>query len=89
LHCYRATSSFEFQLHPSRIMWFQDGKPLLLPDKLYYITHYSLRISCIKVLRLGDGGSDYSAFVQHVGIPSMNIIFGEGNAAALCYLPAQ
>ncbi|CAD6229883.1 unnamed protein product [Miscanthus lutarioriparius] len=55
-----------------------DGKPLLLPDKLYYITHYSLRISCIKVLRLGDGGSDYSAFVQHVGIPSMNIIFGEG-----------
>ncbi|KAG0539335.1 hypothetical protein BDA96_03G314200 [Sorghum bicolor] len=31
-----------------------------------------------RVLRLGDGGSDYSAFVQHVGIPSMNIIFGEG-----------
>nr|CAB3478246.1 unnamed protein product [Digitaria exilis] len=29
-------------------------------------------------LRLGDGGSDYSAFVQHAGIPSMNIVFGEG-----------
>ncbi|RLM94123.1 hypothetical protein C2845_PM08G25040 [Panicum miliaceum] len=31
-----------------------------------------------RVLRLGDGGSDYSAFVQHAGIPSMNIVFGEG-----------
>ncbi|RLN24743.1 putative glutamate carboxypeptidase 2 [Panicum miliaceum] len=30
------------------------------------------------VLRLGDGGSDYSAFAQHAGIPSMNIVFGEG-----------
>ncbi|XP_010232289.1 probable glutamate carboxypeptidase LAMP1 isoform X2 [Brachypodium distachyon] len=31
-----------------------------------------------KIGRLGDGGSDYSAFVQHVGIPSTNMIFGEG-----------
>ncbi|KAK8453624.1 hypothetical protein SEVIR_5G314800v4 [Setaria viridis] len=31
-----------------------------------------------RVLRLGDGGSDYLAFVQHAGIPSMNIVFGEG-----------
>ncbi|KAG2591522.1 hypothetical protein PVAP13_5NG488800 [Panicum virgatum] len=31
-----------------------------------------------KFLRLGDGGSDYSAFVQHAGIPSMNLVFGEG-----------
>ncbi|KAF8751392.1 hypothetical protein HU200_012066 [Digitaria exilis] len=31
-----------------------------------------------RFLRLGDGGSDYSAFVQHAGIPSMNIVFGEG-----------
>ncbi|KAL6614547.1 hypothetical protein ACP70R_036817 [Stipagrostis hirtigluma subsp. patula] len=31
-----------------------------------------------RVGRLGDGGSDYSAFVQHIGIPSTNIIFGEG-----------
>ncbi|CAL4947524.1 unnamed protein product [Urochloa decumbens] len=31
-----------------------------------------------RILRLGDGGSDYSAFVQHAGIPSMNIVFGEG-----------
>jgi hypothetical protein len=70
-------------------MWFQEERPLRLPDKLYNITHYSLHISCVKVLRLGDGGSDYSAFVQHVGIPSMNIIFGEGNAPALFYLSAQ
>ncbi|KAK3161892.1 hypothetical protein QOZ80_1BG0082780 [Eleusine coracana subsp. coracana] len=28
--------------------------------------------------RLGDGGSDYSAFVQHAGIPSTNLVFGEG-----------
>ncbi|CAO2166330.1 unnamed protein product [Urochloa humidicola] len=34
--------------------------------------------SSLRILRLGDGGSDYSAFVQHAGIPSMNIIFGEG-----------
>ncbi|CAO1945022.1 unnamed protein product [Urochloa humidicola] len=32
----------------------------------------------LRILRLGDGGSDYSAFIQHAGIPSMNIIFGEG-----------
>ncbi|KAM0821996.1 hypothetical protein ACQ4PT_071804 [Festuca glaucescens] len=28
--------------------------------------------------RLGNGGSDYAAFVQHVGIPSTNMAFGEG-----------
>ncbi|KAL9249541.1 putative glutamate carboxypeptidase LAMP1 [Drosera capensis] len=28
--------------------------------------------------RLGGGGSDFSAFVQHVGIPSTDISFGEG-----------
>ncbi|KAL6845596.1 hypothetical protein ACP4OV_025091 [Aristida adscensionis] len=28
--------------------------------------------------RLGDGGSDFSAFVQHAGIPSTNMVFGEG-----------
>ncbi|GAB2265727.1 Lysosome-associated membrane glycoprotein 1 [Dionaea muscipula] len=28
--------------------------------------------------RLGGGGSDFSAFVQHVGIPSVDISFGEG-----------
>ncbi|XP_044379899.1 probable glutamate carboxypeptidase LAMP1 isoform X1 [Triticum aestivum] len=30
------------------------------------------------IQRLGNGGSDYAAFVQHVGIPSTNLIFGEG-----------
>ncbi|KAL5222281.1 hypothetical protein ABZP36_026994 [Zizania latifolia] len=28
--------------------------------------------------RLGSGGSDFLAFVQHVGIPSTNMVFGEG-----------
>ncbi|CAM0882797.1 unnamed protein product [Alopecurus aequalis] len=28
--------------------------------------------------RLGNAGSDYSAFIQHVGIPSSNMVFGEG-----------
>ncbi|KAK4783990.1 hypothetical protein SAY86_018358 [Trapa natans] len=28
--------------------------------------------------RLGDGGSDYAAFVQHVGVPSANFYFGSG-----------
>ncbi|XP_062206804.1 probable glutamate carboxypeptidase LAMP1 [Phragmites australis] len=28
--------------------------------------------------RLGNGGSDFSAFVQHAGIPSTNMVFGEG-----------
>uniref|UniRef100_A0ACD5W1Q4 Uncharacterized protein n=1 Tax=Avena sativa TaxID=4498 RepID=A0ACD5W1Q4_AVESA len=31
-----------------------------------------------KIGRLGDGGSDYAAFVQHVGIPSTSMVFGEG-----------
>ncbi|VAI58819.1 unnamed protein product [Triticum turgidum subsp. durum] len=34
-----------------------------------------------KIQRLGNGGSDYAAFVQHVGIPSTNLIFGEGRGA--------
>ncbi|KAG8077857.1 hypothetical protein GUJ93_ZPchr0007g5524 [Zizania palustris] len=28
--------------------------------------------------RLGSGGSDFLAFVQHVGIPSTDMVFGEG-----------
>ncbi|KAJ0031471.1 hypothetical protein Pint_13292 [Pistacia integerrima] len=28
--------------------------------------------------RLGGGGSDYSAFVQHIGVPSADLAFGEG-----------
>ncbi|KAK9274754.1 hypothetical protein L1049_022006 [Liquidambar formosana] len=31
-----------------------------------------------KIGRLGGGGSDYSAFVQHVGVPSVDMSFGEG-----------
>ncbi|XP_059638260.1 probable glutamate carboxypeptidase LAMP1 [Cornus florida] len=30
--------------------------------------------------RLGGGGSDYAAFVQHVGVPAADLSFGEGYA---------
>lgn len=30
------------------------------------------------VTRLGGGGSDFTAFLQHVGVPSMDMLFGEG-----------
>lgn len=32
----------------------------------------------MKIERLGGGGSDYSAFVQHIGVPSADFSFGEG-----------
>ena len=32
----------------------------------------------IKIGRLGGGGSDYSAFVQHIGIPSVDMAIGSG-----------
>lgn len=33
----------------------------------------------MKIDRLGGGGSDYVAFVQHVGVPSIDVSYGEGN----------
>jgi hypothetical protein len=33
---------------------------------------------CIKIGRLGGGSSDYSAFVQHIGIPSVDMAIGSG-----------
>uniref|UniRef100_A0A453FFC8 Peptidase M28 domain-containing protein n=1 Tax=Aegilops tauschii subsp. strangulata TaxID=200361 RepID=A0A453FFC8_AEGTS len=33
-----------------------------------------------KIGRLGGGGSDYSAFVQHIGIPSVDMAIGSGYA---------
>jgi len=35
---------------------------------------------CIKIGRLGGGGSDYSAFVQHIGIPSVDMTIGSDYA---------
>lgn len=32
----------------------------------------------VKIGRLGGGGSDYAAFVQHIGVPSTDISFGDG-----------
>lgn len=32
----------------------------------------------LKIGRLGGGGTDFAAFVQHVGVPSVDIAFGEG-----------
>lgn len=33
----------------------------------------------MKIGRLGGGGSDYAAFVQHIGVPSVDMSFGKGN----------
>lgn len=33
----------------------------------------------VKIGRLGGGGSDYKAFVQHIGVPAADITFGKGN----------
>lgn len=32
----------------------------------------------MKIGRLGGGGSDYAAFVQHVGVPAVDMSFGGG-----------
>lgn len=32
----------------------------------------------MKIGRLGGGGSDFAAFVQHVGVPATDIFFGGG-----------
>ena len=37
-----------------------------------------LNLFFLKIGRLGGGGSDFASFVQHVGVPSVDISFGEG-----------
>lgn len=32
----------------------------------------------MKIRRLGGGGSDYASFVQHVGVPGVDMSFGRG-----------
>ena len=32
-----------------------------------------------KIGRLGSGESDFAAFVQYIGIPSVDMAFGKGN----------
>lgn len=32
----------------------------------------------MKIGRLGGGGSDYAAFVQHIGVPAAEMSFGTG-----------
>lgn len=32
----------------------------------------------MKIGRLGGGGTDFAAFVQHVGVPSVDLFFGGG-----------
>jgi hypothetical protein len=41
---------------------------------------------CIKIGRLGGGGSDYSSFVQHIGIPSADMSIGSGLSYFCCIL---
>lgn len=38
----------------------------------------------IKIERLGGGGSDYAAFVQHIGVASADISYGAGNKHIAC-----
>uniref|UniRef100_A0A0D9YET7 glutamate carboxypeptidase II n=1 Tax=Oryza glumipatula TaxID=40148 RepID=A0A0D9YET7_9ORYZ len=45
-------------------------------QSLYDLWMASDSSSMIKIGRLGGGGSDYSAFVQHIGIPSIDISMG-------------
>lgn len=32
----------------------------------------------MKIGRLGGGGSDYAAFIQHIGVPVADMSFGTG-----------
>jgi hypothetical protein len=41
----------------------------------------------VKIGRLGGGGSDYSAFVQHIGVPSVDMSMGSG-LLYISYWPA-
>ncbi|XP_031116429.1 probable glutamate carboxypeptidase LAMP1 isoform X1 [Ipomoea triloba] len=45
---------------------------------IYQSSIGSSNSSNIKLGRLGGGGSDYAAFIQHIGVPSADISFGEG-----------
>lgn len=33
----------------------------------------------MKIGRLGGAGSDYATFVQHIGVPAADMLFGGGN----------
>ena len=48
--------------------------------KLYILREY------MEIERLGGGGSDYAAFVQHIGIASADVSFGKGNKQLLFFL---
>ena len=41
---------------------------------------------CLEVRRLGGAGSDYSAFVQHIGVPSADIAIGGGKINSFGYV---
>lgn len=52
-----------------------------------YLVNYLDSLTCTfytKIERLGDGGSDFAAFVQHVGIPAVAMFFGGGNKYKFC-----
>lgn len=37
----------------------------------------------LQIGRLGGGGSDFAAFVQHIGVPSIDMSFGEGKTTSI------
>lgn len=43
----------------------------------------------MEVDRLGGGGSDYAAFVQHVGVPAADLFFGGGNVDKIFAMMTQ
>ncbi|KAH9322852.1 hypothetical protein KI387_017491 [Taxus chinensis] len=51
------------------------------PDSKYKTVHESWATSSagskVKIDRLGGGGSDFAAFLQHAGVPSVDMYFGE------------
>lgn len=43
------------------------------------LTMFSFIILCVvQIDRLGGGGSDFASFLQHAGVPSMDLYFREG-----------
>lgn len=43
------------------------------------LTYSLTRTYSVKIGRLGGAGSDYAAFVQHIGVPAADMLFGGGN----------
>ncbi|KAH7443677.1 hypothetical protein KP509_02G045700 [Ceratopteris richardii] len=56
------------------------------PDKSVYDTWAAAARGQPMITRLGGGGSDFIGFLQHVGVPSMDIYFGEGKSQIIQFI---